>query len=462
MHKRLLPILMIIFLLTTCQIPGLGSDNPPLPTIVSTTSTNKTTPTPSPLPPTETSPPDTPSSTPAQATTGDTVEASPTNTAAPEPQPTNTPRPQPSPTPEPASLPPLDSLSLNLVPVAGGFERPDYLTHAGDGSNRLFLVEQRGRIRIIKEGQTLPTSFLDIVSLVGSDANERGLLSVAFHPDYANNGYFFVNYTNKDGDTVIARYRVSDDPDLTDPNSGQILLTISQPYANHNGGLILFGPDGYLYVGMGDGGAGGDPHNNGQSLDTLLGKILRLDVDNGDPYGAPDSNPFVNQAGTRPEIWSYGWRNPWRFSFDPATGDMYIADVGQNQYEEVHFELAGAPGGRNYGWRLMEGFHCFDPAECDPDSLDVILPVAEYDHSQGCSITGGYVYRGDRFPNLTGTYLYGDYCSGLVWGLRREADGSWSQAQLLDTNTTISSFGRDQAGELYLIDHQGDVYQIEN
>jgi len=347
-----------------------------------------------------------------------------------------------------------------LTPIASGLERPDHLTHAGDGSGRLFVVEQRGRIRIIKDGELLPTPFLDIVAVVGTQANEQGLLSVAFHPHYANNGLFFVDYTNNDGNTTIARYQVSDNADLADPNSAKILLTINQPYGNHNGGQLVFGPDGYLYVGMGDGGAANDPHNNGQSLDTLLGKILRLDVDNADPYGAPQDNPFVNQANARPEIWSYGWRNPWRISFDSATGDMYVADVGQNKYEEVDVELAGTPGGRNYGWRLMEGLHCFNPAECDPDSLPVELPIAEYDHSQGCSITGGYAYRGTSYPELTGTYLYGDYCSGLVWALRHEADGSWSHAQLLASNTNISSFGQDESGEIYLIDHRGDVYRV--
>ncbi|MEW5961878.1 MAG: PQQ-dependent sugar dehydrogenase, partial [Chloroflexota bacterium] len=227
-----------------------------------------------------------------------------------------------------------------------------------------------------------------------------------------------------------------------------------------NGGQLAFGPDGYLYVGMGDGGSANDPHNNGQSLNTLLGKILRLDVDQAAPYGVPASNPFVNQAGARPEIWSYGWRNPWRFSFDTATHDLYVADVGQNQYEEIHVELAGTPGGQNYGWRLLEGRHCFDPANCDPGSLDVALPIAEYDHNQGCSVTGGYVYRGSRFPALQGLYFYGDFCSGLIWGLRREADGSWAQAELMQSGLAISSFGQDEAGEVYVVDHRGDVFLL--
>jgi glucose/arabinose dehydrogenase len=353
-------------------------------------------------------------------------------------------------------------LAIKLIPIAAGLSKPVYLTHAGDGSNRLFLVEQAGRILILANGAAKPTSFLDIMARVGSDSLEQGLLSVAFHPNYAENGFFFVNYTDKQGDTVIARYQASPGADIANPDSAQILLTVEQPYANHNGGQIAFGPDNYLYIGMGDGGAAGDPHNNGQKLDTLLGKILRLDI-NAATYLVPESNPFVSTNQGRTEIWSYGWRNPWRFSFDWATGDMYIADVGQNQYEEVHVELAGTPGGQNYGWRLLEGSHCFETDGCEPTALGVVLPITEYDHSLGCSITGGYVYRGAQFPALNGVYFYGDYCSGILWGLRREADGSWSQAQLLSTGHTISSFGQDEAGELYLLEHKtGEIFQIGN
>lgn len=458
MNRTILLILISLISLTACQLPGIGADEPPLPTIVAINPTNTPASKATEAIPTATNSPETPSPTPGQASTNDTLEPPTTDTPQPVSLATPTPTPEP-PTPEVVTLPPLDSLGLSLTPIVEGLKRPNHLTHAGDGSGRLFVVEQPGRIRIINDGDLLPTPFLDIVSIVGSEANEQGLLSIAFHPNYVNNGYFFLNYTNKDGDTTIARYQVSNNPDSADPNSAKIVLTIGQPYGNHNGGQIVFGPDGYLYVGMGDGGAANDPHDNGQKLDTLLGKILRLDVDNADPYGAPQDNPFVNQADARPEIWSYGWRNPWRLSFDSATGDMYVADVGQNKYEEVHVELAGTPGGKNYGWRLMEGFHCFDPAECDPANLPVELPVTEYDHSQGCSITGGYVYRGANYPELTGTYLYGDYCSGIVWGLRHEVDGSWSQAQLLDSDTNISSFGQDEAGEIYLIDHRGNVYQ---
>jgi glucose/arabinose dehydrogenase len=378
---------------------------------------------------------------------------SPTTTA-----PTSTPPVEASPTVE---RPSLESLAIELLPVAGGFTKLVYLTHAGDGTGRLFVVEQAGRILILKDGATSSTPFLDIVSIVGSSANEQGLLSVAFHPDYLNNGFFFVNYTDKQGDTVIARYQVSaDNPEVADPNSAKILLTIDQPYANHNGGQVEFGPDGYLYIGMGDGGAANDPENRGQSLNTLLGKILRIEVDTGDPYGIPETNPFVNQSEASPEIWSYGWRNPWRFSFDRATGDLYVGDVGQNQYEEVDVELAGAEGGQNYGWRLMEGQHCFSPAECDPAAQGLTLPVAEYNHGLGCSVTGGYVYRGKQFPALEGVYFYGDYCTGIIWGLRHEGNEQWSQVELLHSEETISSFGQDEAGELYLIDHRGGILQV--
>lgn len=408
------------------------------------------------------------------AATAEEQESQPpthTPTTAPESQATASPMPSPT-TELPTSTPPaeasptverlaLEALAIELRPVASGFTKPVYLTHAGDGTGRHFVVEQAGRILILKDGAISSTPFLDIVSIVGSSANEQGLLTVAFHPDYRNNGFFFVNYTDKQGDTVIARYQVStDNPEVADPNSAKILLTIDQPYANHNGGQVLFGPDGYLYIGMGDGGAANDPENRAQSLNTLLGKILRIDVDSGDPYGIPETNPFVNRREASPEIWSYGWRNPWRFSFDRATGDLYVADVGQNQYEEVHVELAGTEGGRNYGWRLMEGQHCFNPAECDPAAQGLILPVAEYDHSLGCSVTGGYVYRGKQFPSLEGVYFYGDYCSGIIWGLRYEGNEQWSQAELLRSEETISSFGQDEAGELYLVDHRGDILQV--
>jgi glucose/arabinose dehydrogenase len=406
----------------------------------------------------------TPVPTEAATIANDTLAPEPTAEAA-APIPTDTPEPAPTPAPPPTDTPnpvavALEAIRINLAPVASGFTKPVFLTHAGDGSGRLFVVEQAGRIFILRDGAVLPTPFLDIVAIVGSDSPEQGLLSAAFHPDYPNNGFFFVNYTDRQGDTVIARYQVSANSDVADPDSANVLMTIGQPYPNHNGGQVVFGPDGYLYVGMGDGGAANDPQNNGQTLSTLLGDILRIDVDHAEPYGVPDNNPFVNVDGARPEIWSYGWRNPWRIAFDPVTQDMYIGDVGQNEYEEISVELAGTPGGQNYGWRLLEGRHCFNPRECDPASLGVVLPIAEYDHGQGCSVTGGYVYRGARFPELAGIYFYGDYCSGTIWGLRHEPDGRWSELELLRTDVSISSFGQDAAGEVYVVNHQGNIFQI--
>jgi glucose/arabinose dehydrogenase len=282
-----------------------------------------------------------------------------------------------------------------------GFSSPVHITHAADGSGRLFVVEQSGRIRIIKGSGTLPVPFLDISDRV-SCCGEQGLLSVAFPPDYAIKGHFYVNHTNLSGDTVVARYRVSADPDVADAATEEILLTIAQPFANHNGGQLAFGPDGYLYIGTGDGGSGGDPLNNGQNTDVLLGKLLRIDVEAGvAPYGIPPTNPYRLRAGYRPEIWALGLRNPWRFSFDRLTGDLYIGDVGQNMYEEINFQPAASAGGENYGWRIMEGFHCYNPAACNPTGLT--LPVLEYEHNQGnCSVTAGGVYRGSFHPNLFG------------------------------------------------------------
>jgi len=355
----------------------------------------------------------------------------------------------------------LERLSIRLAPVVQGLRRPTHVTSAGDGSGRLFVVEQAGQVRIVREGRLLPRPFLDIAALVGSRGNEQGLLSVAFHPRFAENRTFFVNYTNRDGHSVVARYRVSrDDPDRADSSSAAVLLTIEQPAANHNGGLLKFGPDGYLYIGTGDGGAAGDPWNNGQRLDTLLGKLLRIDVDGAVPYAVPADNPMLNRAGARPEIWAYGLRNPWRFSFDRATGDLFIADVGQNAWEEVHVQPAGSPGGENYGWKVMEGKACFRAERCDQSGLE--LPIAVYGHGSpggGCSITGGYVYRGAAFPRLVGMYLYADYCSGNLWGLRANGAG-WTGALLGVLNIRTSSFGEDEAGELYLTDHGGGLYRL--
>ncbi len=349
--------------------------------------------------------------------------------------------------------------SIRLESVSGGFQQPTYLTHAGDGSGRLFVVEKAGRVWIVQDGQRLPEPFLDITDRVRSRESERGLLSIAFHPDYENNGRFFVNYTDQKGHTVVAEYRVSADPNRGDPNSERVLLYIEQPAANHNGGQLQFGPDDYLYIGMGDGGRAGDPWGNAQNLSVLLGKMLRIDVDAGEPYGIPADNPFVDTEGARPEIWAYGLRNPWRFSFDRATGDLYIADVGQNKWEEVHVAKAPDRGGQNYGWDIMEGLHCFEPPQgCDTTGLT--MPVVEYGHDKGCSITGGYVYRGRRYVDIQGTYFFSDFCTGYIWGLR-ETDDGWEWAQFLASGLNVSTFGEDEEGEIYVLDYaRGDVYRL--
>ncbi len=342
--------------------------------------------------------------------------------------------------------------------VASGFDHPVQVTHAGDGSGRLFVVEQPGTIRVIKNGTVLSTPFLDLTDRT-SRSGEKGLLGLAFHPDYATNGTFYVNYTrDSDGTTVIERYTVSSlNPDVADPASRFEILTIAQPYGNHNGGQLLFGPDGYLYIGMGDGGSGGDPQENAQDPTNLLGAMLRLDVNNGgSPYAIPSDNPYVGTAG-RDEIWAIGLRNPWRFSFDRQTGDLYIGDVGQNAWEEISYQAAGTPGGVNFGWDCLEGTHPyeFDDACADADLTD---PIAEYSHSEGRSVTGGFVYRGDLYPDLQGRYFYADYVNGKIWSLYKTASNpdTWSTPELeLDAGFNVSAFGEDEDGELYVCDWNG-------
>ena len=354
------------------------------------------------------------------------------------------------------SLP--DPVNVIWREIANGLEKPTDIGSPGDGSGRVFVLEQPGRIRIIQNGQLLPTPFMDIVGIVGSDASERGLLGIAFHPKYAENGFFFVNYTDRQGNTRIARFNVSTaDPNLADPDSRIELVRIEQPYGNHNGGALAFGPDGYLYAGMGDGGSAGDPQGAGQSLNTLLGKILRLDVDGGQPYAIPASNPFATGGGEA-EIWAYGLRNPWKIAFDRANGDLYIADVGQNQWEEVNFAAAGSSGGLNFGWRLMEASYDYSGTLYDSSAL--VLPVAEFSHAEGCSITGGQVYRGQSLPDWQGVYLYGDFCSGNIWGLLKTSD-DFANSLLFKTSFRISTFGLDDEGELYLGDYSGAIYRLE-
>ncbi|GJM33032.1 MAG: hypothetical protein DHS20C18_20330 [Saprospiraceae bacterium] len=336
------------------------------------------------------------------------------------------------------------------------------MTNAGD--ERLFVIEQAGIIKIIDgDGQVLPTPFLDIDSRVNSQSNERGLLGLAFHPNYAENGYFYVNYTQNSGDTRLSRFQVSaDDPNQADPDSELIMLTADQPFSNHNGGHVAFGPDGFLYTGLGDGGSGGDPNNNGQNRLTFLGKMLRIDVDNGDPYTIPADNPFAEDDFTLDEIWALGLRNPWRFSFDRETGDLWIGDVGQGAWEEIDFQPANSTGGENYGWRCYEGNTAYNLSQCTGIN-DLTGPIHVYENGSnlGCSVTGGYVYRGSEFPKLTGFYLYTDYCSGRIWTLFQNENGVWHNEELLNANNNIfASFGEDQNGELYLVGRNGTIYKI--
>ncbi len=347
------------------------------------------------------------------------------------------------------------AVALDAEVVVGGLSAPVYLA-APTGDSRLFVVEQAGRVRIVEGGQLMATPFLDITDRVVS-GGERGLLSIAFHPLYDSNGYFYVSYTGDGGDSRIERYSVTGDPNVADPASAKLILTVSQPFSNHNGGLIAFGPDGMLYIGLGDGGSGGDPQGHGQNTSTLLGSLLRIDVDGGDPYAVPAGNPFVGGVGAD-EIWAYGLRNPWRFSFDRTAGNLYVADVGQNAWEEVNVVAASAAG-LNYGWNVMEGAHCFASDPCDTNGL--VLPAVEYGHSQGCSITGGYVYRGTAIPEIQGHYFYSDYCRGFLRSFRFTG-GSVADQRQWDVGDVgnVLSFGEDGSGELYILSGNGNVYRL--
>ncbi|HEX9013101.1 MAG TPA: PQQ-dependent sugar dehydrogenase [Anaerolineaceae bacterium] len=391
------------------------------------------------------------------------VSTAPADAPAPASQPTNglslplvlsNPAATSAPTAVPLFPDPQSLQWKEITPSLGG---PVGIDHAADGSGRLFVLVRSGVIRVIQHGQLADAPFLDLTSRVTSHGSEQGLLGIAFHPNFRQNGFFYVDYTDVNGDTVIARYHAAPGAATADANSGQVVLHIQQPYPNHNGGQLAFGPDGFLYIGMGDGGSEGDPQNYGQSTQTLLGKLLRIDVDHGNPYSIPPDNPFV-KGGGRPEIWAYGLRNPWRFSFDSQTHDLYIADVGQDQYEEIDFLPAGSPGGTNFGWRLREGFHQYGGAA--PSGVTLTDPVYEYDHSQGCAVTGGYVYRGQALPAWRGIYFFADYCSGIVWGLVRGSGGKWTGQQLFQTGLAITSFGTDEQGELYLADQRGGIYEL--
>ena len=382
--------------------------------------------------------------------------------ATPSPEPTVTPSPEAPMTPEPWGLP--DPKTAHWVRVAKGFRQPTAIVAAPGYPGRLFILERRGVAWTLWQGER--QIFLDLQDRVGSRATEQGLLGMAFHPDFPETPWVFVNYTDRQGDTVVARFPVDVDTWTADPGQEQVLLRVDQPYGNHNGGHLLFGPDGYLYIGLGDGGAAGDPQDNAQNPQTLLGKMLRIDV-NTEPYGIPPDNAFP-QGGGRPEIWAMGLRNPWRYDFDPLTGDLYIADVGQDKREEVHFWPADGGAGANFGWDYYEGSQPYE--DTPPPGLTLIFPVAEYGHDQGCSITGGVVYRGRTLgPEWQGVYLYGDFCSGRIWGLRRQPDGSWANGLLYETPFNISTFGRDAAGfgpevggEVYLAHYTaGEIYRLE-
>jgi len=403
---------------------------------------------------TSTSTPEPPSiPTAVAATVEPSSTPSATNTVAPTLEPT---------LPSVLTLP--DPAGTTWTVVKNGLQRPVNLANAADGSSRLFILEQQGVVRVLLNNEILAAPFLDIQDRVGRNGNEQGLLGIAFHPDFKNNGFFFVDYTDLNGNTVISRFNAAlNEPPASqtaDPASEQILLQIGQPYSNHNGGQIVFGPDGMLWIGMGDGGGKGDPNGNGQSLQTLLGKILRIDVDHGSPYAIPADNPFASGGG-QPEIWAYGLRNPWGLSFDALAGDLYIADVGQSNWEEVNFLLvnfSAAPA--NFGWNLLEGAHPYkNGGQTTPENY--IAPVFEYGHGPECSITGGAVYRGKLLPEFYGVYLFGDYCSGAIWGMVRSDGQNWQAEKLFQTSAKISSFGVDEVGELYFVDLSGTLYRLE-
>jgi hypothetical protein len=353
--------------------------------------------------------------------------------------------------------------ALTTTLVVRGLSSPlDFQVPPGDRA-RAFVVEQTGRIRIVRGGAVVATPFLDVASRI-STGGERGLLGLAFHPQYASNGRFFVNYTDRNGDTHISEFRAQPpSADTVDPGTERQLLFVAQPFANHNGGRLAFGADGMLYAGLGDGGSGGDPLGNGQNLSTALGKLLRMDVDHGSPFAVPSDNPFLARAGAFPAIWAYGLRNPWRFAFDRANDDLYIADVGQDAVEEVDFAPAPRRGGEDYGWNVMEGSRCFQPASgCSQAGLT--LPVLEYTHADGCSITGGVVYRGCRLPGYAGTYFYSDFCTAFVRSFRMVGGQvtdrrDWTAALGKGLNAPVG-YGVDDEGEVYIVDQDGEVYKI--
>ena len=348
--------------------------------------------------------------------------------------------------------------AISFEQIFDGLDRPVDYIDANDGSGRFFIVEQGGRVLISNGGELLQTPFLDISAMV-STGNEQGLLSIALDPGFTDNGRVFVSYTDTAGDSQIVRYTVGEtDANQLDPSTATTILSLDQPYENHNGGNIVFGPDGYLYIGFGDGGSQGDPDHRAQDPSILFAKILRIDVSGGqEPYGIPAGNPFVNDSSFAPDTFAWGFRNPWRFSFDRETADLWIGDVGQNTIEEIDLIPAGTSG-QNFGWSIMEGNECYNAQTCDETGLT--LPVDQYTHDYGCSVTGGFVYRGSTIPDLVGTYLFADYCTGYLWGLVANGDGTYSATDMLETGYNPSSFAQDTSGELYLLDLNGGIYRI--
>lgn len=358
---------------------------------------------------------------------------------------------------------PLQKMSVEIAFPNFSFNRMVYLTHAGDGTDRLFLILQPGQILVFPNIRSVDSAaiFLDIREQVNDGGNEEGLLGLAFDPHYKSNGYFYVYYTaSEPRRSIISRFSVSlDDPNRADTSSELVILEVDQPYSNHNGGSLVFGPNGYLYIGLGDGGAAGDPHSNGQNRENLLGSILRIDVSASsyeERYRIPSDNPYVGFNNFRDEIWAYGLRNPWRFTFDMDTGLLLVGDVGQNDFEEVDVINRGG----NYGWNVMEGLHCYPSLKSGCDESGLELPILEYSHKDGCSITGGYVYRGAKLKSLYGAYVYGDFCSGKIWALRFEELKVIEHMELIDSDLQIASFGEDEHGELYILSFDGRIYEL--
>ena len=375
-------------------------------------------------------------------------------------------------------------ISLSSIQIANGFTKPVYVCQPPGENDRLFVLEQKGIIKIIKNGKTVRKPYADLRNRIHNPitpGDERGLLGLAFHANYQNNGFVYINYSDKNDHTIVSRFKVASDPDRLDTKSEKVLIKLKQPFSNHNGGHMEFGPDGYLYISVGDGGKWGDPYNNAQNLGNLFGKILRIDVDTGDPYAIPDDNPFNNNEDAKDEIWLYGLRNVWRFSFDWGKGDVYLGDVGQDLWEEIDFVAAENAGGQNFGWRVMEGNHCYNPKEdCEPTG---VLPIFEYPNDanymkiltgmdepnvDGCSVTGGYVYRGSAISELQGTYFFADYCSGNIWTFK-EKNGKATEFQNRTEEISlggggftnyISSFGEDNNGELYIVDYNGIIFKL--